>query len=158
MFYVVVLTLFPKASAFRVNVLNFAYEVFDTNTTITLSGEHEELNIIVNIATLEWVPDGYTLISFNDDGYRRYSYDYENEKEERISFHAISGSGNMSIDTEDADVVENIIVNGFEGLYVLKEGRQALIWGDTEQDLIYDLFADNISKDDFYKILDNIVW
>ena len=69
--------------------------------------------------------------------------------DEKISFRVehFGSNGSSSIDTENA-IVENIQVNGYDGLYVEKNNRLQVVWGDTDQGNLIGILATGIIKEE----------
>ena len=68
-------------------------------------------------------------------------------KKFRFGWNTLGSNGSSSIDTENA-IVENIQVNGYDGLYVEKNNRLQVVWGDTDQGNLIGILAIGISKEE----------
>lgn len=157
---IVFVTLFGCASAFRAKVLNFFYSNLGYATGISLNDE----NIQNSSGTassqspqLTWLPEGYILTNSanteNDGDY----FEYTNTGGNRIVFTCMKGSAvGFNVDTENADYVEETTVMGYSGIFFIKGTRQTVVWGDTENDYLYEIIADNISKDEMNNIISHI--
>ena len=67
------------------------------------------------------------------------------------------GHGTLNVDTEDADSVVNITVNGINGIQVLKDGRIHSVLSDLEHGLFIQLrTSSGISTEIHQRILENI--
>ena len=51
-----------------------------------------------------------------------------------------------NVDTENAQSVETIYINGYEGLLIEKDARVHIVWGDTEQGLFVELVCTGLEK------------
>ena len=75
-----------------------------------------------------WMPEGYTCTM----NYPNSLYGFENDSGDAFVIDRTNGTANMSIDTEDAESIENIVINGLETLRVTKQGCINTIMMDTE--------------------------
>ncbi|WP_295584079.1 DUF4367 domain-containing protein [uncultured Oscillibacter sp.] len=80
-----------------------------------------------------WIPSGYTL----EANYPNSLYGYTNPDGTYFIIDRSSGSGNMDIDTEDADQIDHLTINGMDTLRVFKKGIIHTVMMDTEHNLIY---------------------
>lgn len=149
-------TLFSTASAFRANVLNFVYNTYDVATSVTLNGNENDKTLNHKVHELPWIPEGYSLYSSEAMDSSDFVTEYRNSDNMRIRYKSITGNAITQYDTENADV-SNITVSGYEGLLIKKTTeigeKQTAVWGDTNNNQIYSIMADNIPSDDFQTIL-----
>ncbi len=153
----------------RVRTLNLIVEVSEIATNLTL-GDSSEINAPQNSLQSTGVqtgpgsalaedgtlggyqmpelPEEYRVTSSNVTSRGTY-ITYLNEMDEKISFRVehFGSNGSSSIDTENA-IVENIQVNGYDGLYVEKNNRLQVVWGDTDQGNLIGILATGISKEE----------
>jgi hypothetical protein len=104
------------------------------------------------------VPDGFTQI---DRGSSNHSYweCYADEYNRTITF-SVAGGVNLvqSIDTEDADVVENIEINGNKGLFVTKGDTIHIALGDEEHKIFVDIVGKGLTKEDMLNIANSLMY
>lgn len=155
-FNVLVVTLFSTASAFRANVLNFVYETFDIATSITMDGTAGERNTESSLSSLGWLPAGYELTNTTDWGTDGFISEYTNSEGLRIDFSCFPGNASTNVDTENAEIVEDVVINGNDGLYVKKGLSQSTVWGEESSNHMYILETDAVSESDFQTIIDNL--
>lgn len=155
-FNVLFVTLFSTASAFRANVLNFVYETFDYATAITINGTDSDKENTDRLSSLGWLPEGYELASMSDWGTDGFISEYTNADGLRIGFSCFADSTSMNVDTEDADIVMDVVINGCDGIYVKKGLSQCAVWGEESNNYIYFLDTDAVSESDFQTIIDNV--
>ena len=144
----------------RVRTLNLIIEMSEVatnltlgeNTTSFLPNDNSQITVLENGTLAGYqmpeVPEGYSITTERSTSIGAYII-YQNEKEEKISFRVerIGANGSNSVDTENA-VVENIQVNGYDGLLVEKNNTLHVVWGDTDHGNIIGIFATHISRDE----------
>ena len=110
-----------------------------------ISGSYSFENII-----LEYIPEGFEL-------------EKSSVREQNISLKFVRGqeyfnlnsrdiSNSFSIDTENASV-KQLLINGRDALYSIKENNKILVWHDDNMAYI---MTGNISETDMIKIAENI--
>ena len=147
-------TLVLSVDAIRYPVINFFLQNSDRYTAITMNEENAEVSeatesIHENIAHI--IPEGYELTreEITNLGYAYLRY--ANAAGDKISIDIGSNLGQVYVDTEDAKVTD-IDINGLAGLCVEKDGLR-VIWLDDTADILYDVYASNLSETDFWKIV-----
>ena len=65
-----------------------------------------------------------------------------------------AGPSGVSIDTEDAQHIENVTIHGYDGIYVEKNRSLHLVWGDTDQGYIINIMATGITRTDMFSYAD----
>lgn len=132
---------------FRIGVLNLMLTITDVSTGLTLipdSGETTNSNfdsVIYNYSVPQ-IPNEYEMDSISEvDIARFYSYKDTFGKLIQITFLNGSTGTNMNIDTEDAQTVVNIKVNGYEGICVEKNGTLQIAWVDTDRQVFMTFYA-----------------
>lgn len=103
---------------------------------------------------VEWIPEGYRYASGEYDDHAFFS----NEAGDWIIIHKLHGTASFYADTESAEVVENIEVNGRSGLCVVKDGKIHIAIADSEHDILIDiLVAKTVPRDVTERVAENIV-
>ena len=74
-----------------------------------------------------YTPEGFSLKSMMLDE-QANDLEYENDEGMFISFSGYTSDALSNIDTENADSLEIVDVNGRSGLLVMKEGVYTLAW------------------------------
>lgn len=112
--------------AFRINVFNFFYDVHDTFTEI--KGENNDsYSVSGPIYRPTYIPEGFSIAKEDELG-----ADYENADGKRISYLQLPAGGNLLVDSENAETVDSINVNGQEGILIIKKGLLTLTWQDKD--------------------------
>ena len=128
-------TAFAASPTFRANTLNLVMEVFEDSTEFRFSSSNsgsssfsEDFNVDV---TVNWVPEGYTLVDQTEDKFLNATC-YRSETGDELLINVFKGrNGTLSIDTEDAQV-EHLTIQGRDSLLALKEGVAQLVWGNED--------------------------
>lgn len=138
-----------SVDAWRVKFLNFVHEANQPNTDYSFKDNGSITHSNYEVA-LEYVPMGFEMIQ-SDSSKHHVTLAFENENQ---YFHFYMGdiNANSSIDTENG-TVEDIIINGYEGIYTSNSNINAIIWHDSEYE--FSLIG-NIPKDELIKIAENI--
>lgn len=142
-----------SVEAFRIPVLNFFMDISKNYSTISFDDEdtstliHEE--IIEKISGAP-IPKGYQIVAQNiyEDGTIFYSY--QDSHSQILTLEVRPVLGKLYYDTEDADQT-NLKVGKHEAIFIEKNGYR-IIWIDEELQLTYDLFADGLDLNDFWKL------
>ena len=136
-------TAFLSVEAFRVKVLNMMLEYQETHTAVQFqpsvgTGQTYTIDDIQHV-----VPNGYV---FDPDQYEQYR-DGEraffcNPDGLIIEWSSLPIATGLSLDTENADIVEEIKVGEYDGLLVEKNGCSQITWGDYNAERVYYCNAD----------------
>lgn len=102
-----------------------------------------------------WLPEGFYYVT----GEFGIMADFENEDGLWIAIDCYPGDSNLQLDTEDADEVEYIEINGVRGIQVLKEGRINILLMNEQKNLFVNIFtAQGIASEITWKIAENILF
>ena len=126
---------FTKVSAFRDVTLSFIEKAFDRGTAITGS----DLGIINNISTKvpRWLPEGRWELEFFSNNANASIAKYTRSDGSFINIDAVNSSSIYSIDTEDADIRHDIMIEGYPALLSIKDDRIILTWTNEDESTIY---------------------
>lgn len=142
-----------SVEAFRIPVINFFLRLENRYTSLSFSDPivdaeslADELKQVSGVA----IPSGYKL--FKQDVYEsgRIFLFYLNENNENISILVNPADGSFNYDTENATQTEMELC-GHEAFFVEKEGFR-VIWLNAEENVIYELFADGLDINSFWKL------
>ena len=147
---------------FRVGVLNLVLTITDEYTGLGFQVEDPNPSVTENSISesdilyqysLPIIPDGYEPILCVEDD-RSRAYFYENTEEEMIVIHIMLGTTGTiySVDTENAQVVEDISINGYDGIYVEKDGTRHVVWADTDRSVFLDVLVENAEEIDIMEL------
>ena len=103
---------------------------------------------------IRWLPKGFT---FQEGRYNWY-VKFNNPAGEQIWIYMYTGSGSVNIDTEGAERVEDVTINGNEGLCVFQDGSIHIVTADLAHHLYIDVIAsDTLSVATVNKVVENII-
>ena len=145
-------TVVMSVDAFRIPVLNFFVEYFDTFASISTEDHPEAINTDPLIALEGLIPMDYiqTLHSVNTNFVCTM---YENADGEKISLDIFSSGASMNIDTENAEYTE-IFLGDYKALLIEKYGYQ-IVWTD-DVGITYVFYASNLSKKEVIEICSSL--
>ena len=159
---VICMVLFTAAFAaspdLRVKTLNLLIEISDVKTVLSTNDGNGSLPGYDTSAAAQAVYDqfGYRIPEmpegFAPNGHLISSstatLNYEDSYGASIKFIiAKTTGGKYTADTETAERVESITVNGFDGLLVAKDNWIRIVWSDSERDIFISITGTAISKD-----------
>lgn len=103
---------------------------------------------------LEWLPEGYQYVSGEYD----YGALFYNAAGEWIVIERFNGTATLNIDTENAEVVQTIEMNGNSGLCVVKNGQTHIVLYNAARNIFLDILAaKTVPRDAVEKFAQNIV-
>ena len=147
-------------TAIRKRQHHFIINKYDKYSDVIVATEkpqgttHKQEIYLEYIMLPTYIPEGYKLYSADEDALMGYFIEYRAGKYESVHLEqSIVGAGNPLIDTEDA-YVEDITVNGFEGIYVDKcyAGKyynKTIVWSDGQHQYI---LSGSITRDQIFKM------
>lgn len=94
------------------------------------------------------VPDGFSLVEAREgekDIWRMYQDNHGGYI--RVELIAASPALSRSVDTEDADLLETVRINEFEGLLVEKDNIHALHLADVRRGVFLSIIGENVDSD-----------
>ena len=104
-------------------------------------------------AEIGWIPDGFECTESIPDN----RVTFENDEGEYFFIHIIPGSANVNVDTENPESLEQITINGNEGLCMVKYGEVEIFLADLENNLFIEVgTSSGLSVETAKKIAENI--
>jgi len=143
---------FSTVSAFRTQVLNMLL-TFDEKYTSVKVDENSSVPLH-NIYAPSYIPDGYRLNDFSTSK-DLTTMEYINNNEKTINFIMFNSSGDSNIDTENADSVKSIKINGTDGMIVEKKGIITVSWANENKAFIV---SAQLGESEIVKIAENIIF
>lgn len=124
-----------SVEAFRIKFLNLVTDITQKYTSIQIEEiKNQEEDFIPiswsNYYLPEYIADGYSLNRVEAFGENKIVF-YQNSKGVEIQFSQSPNHNNYQVDTENAETTE-IIINGFNGILVSKNGNRTLFWHNAE--------------------------
>lgn len=141
-----------SVDALRVPVLNYILQHTNRYTSISINEQSNTINDeLENIKeSLSYcIPEQYGLVT-EDSNESFLQLLYQDGENNTISLLVSLDMGRGFIDTEEAET-ESVSLNGEEAILVHKDGLQ-LIWTSSRNGLSYDLYADALDQEVFWKI------
>ena len=158
-FAIVFVILYTSVSAFRAQVLNFLVNSTDKYTTIRLSGSTHKTEIDVtdmlhNIYAPTYIPDGYWIHGFSNQQDIK-TIEYINDEEKTICFSENTFPFSGNIDTENAELVKSVLINGIKGIFSFKNEISVISWENDGR--VFMIYA-QLSEEEIVKIAENVVF
>ena len=154
-------TAFAVSERVRIATLNLMITVHERYTSLSI--QNTEVNTVMGTLgpesyfknlRVEWLPEGYEYSSGEYD----YQAVFANSAGEWLIIDRYDGTAQVSIDTESAEVIESININGSSGVCVVKNGQTHIALANTEKNIYITLFATKkMPRDVVEKVARNIV-
>ena len=149
--------LFTTVDAFRVQVLNFLLTFESEYTSVRLGENENDENIIAgfkNTYLPTYIPEGYRIYDKGNGG--SFSLiNYINNEDEYIRFYVFTFGMEGNIDSENAEIIKTIKINGTEGIYILKNGKITISWSNEERLFIISAI---LSEKEIIKIAESVIY
>jgi hypothetical protein len=149
--------MFTTVEAFRVRVLNFILTFEKEYTTVRLGENGNSNNMTAgfsNIYVPTYIPDGYWIDKITNATNFKI-IEYINGEEKYIKFNVFNSSITGWIDTENAETIKSIKINGLNGLFVLKSEFSTVSWSNDE--LVFTVIAE-LTEEEIMKIAESVVF
>ncbi len=160
-------TAFAVSEEFRVATLNLMLTITEEYTQFSINASEgtggikksasntDEKSEYFQNAEIGWIPEGFVC---SENIYNTYVR-FENDLGEFFYVAIQSGEGGvLRVDTENPDSIENISINGNEGLCIVKNGEIGVITADLENCLYIEVGASlALTVDTAKKISENIL-
>ena len=163
---IVFATLFSSVSAFRETVYRLISSNEFLNTDTNLREAENQINsleiaggdeIVVPVGTYlpSWIPEGYSLKSYNSKPGEVCAV-FGNNQNNLILYFEYENDQMLGIDTENVDIVENIMVRNFNGILLTKETVVSVTWADTERNILCRIKSSAVDKESILKIAESV--
>ncbi len=152
--------------AVRIKVLNFFINVQQEYTEIGLKEKSEEENLkeedMKNVPS-NWkntyapldIPAGYSINnSVNEDNFK--TIEYANGRNEMIIYQQFDEEVISNIDTEKADSIKEITVQGHKGLLINKDGKRTITWSNDTKAFLIITKTCNLQDEDMIKMAESV--
>jgi len=154
--------------AVRIKVLNFFVNVQQQYTEIRIkekSGEPslEEKDIVSKNVPSNWkndyaplnIPAGYFINnSVNGDNFK--TIEYANGRNEIIIYQQFDEQVISNIDTENADSINEITVQGHKGLLINKDGERTITWSNDVKVFLIMAENGNLQEEDMIRMAESV--
>jgi len=144
---------FATVPSFRVQILNFLLTFDKDYTAIKLGEDGGNTNAgFRNTYAPTYIPEGFWIKEISNMGESKI-ITYINDEGEYIDFWDLDLSMTANIDTENADIIKSIAINGEDGIFVLKKEGISISWSNNEKIFIITAY---ISEDEIIKIAESV--
>ena len=141
-----------SVKAWRMPVLRFVLETFDRYSTVGMEGDGPQDNITLEEILerlAESISKDYKLAYKSvQDG--NYQVMYFGKQGQKISLIVTTNQHETFFDTENVGG-NPMWINGYEAIVVEKNGC-SIMWLDDEQGLLYNLYTNNLNKEELLDI------
>lgn len=145
-----------SVEALRVNFTKFLLTFTPTYTELILQPDGTNTDdselLLSGLYEPKYVPDGFEVKSLAFNSVQSDIF-YENNKEQYMHFFVYTVYSKTHIDTENADKIETIKINGGDGLLVVEGETVTLTWQGKN---CYFLLITNISESETVKIAESV--
>lgn len=125
-------------------VFNFVISVCDEYATIRNQGEQK-------LYETDYLPSGYEFSDRSENGSIHIT-SYINAEGDKLTFWQHDSSASIQLDTEDAELVEQIKLSNMDAVLVEKDGLCKLIWGSNPQFML----SGSLDREEIIKIAEKI--
>ena len=148
--------------AIRIKALNLLISMEDRYTAIRLgdrgNGVEDNMHIDWHNAYMPTnIPEGYIISNLTNNKNLK-SIEYTSKNGGIILFQQINENGSKNVDTENAEKIENVTVQGKEGLLVIKDGLITVIWNNDLYVFLLSARTEELRNDDVLKIAESVIW
>ena len=148
-------TVVMSVDALRIPVFNYLLEHFDASSKITFTDQSSDANhdlVDDYLATL--LPEKYNHLAYDNTDGLVYSV-YKDDTGHVVMLDMEATSGEYYFDTEDAECRE-IILEGFDAYFIIKDSRLQMIWIDPELHIMYHLTATEFTEEEFFELCSSL--
>ena len=143
---------FATSPTFRTNTMNFVMEMFDDHAEFRFEEEPSQLPSI----TVNWIPDGYTLLErYCDDVFETIIY--TNDTNGRFDITSYGAEIEVALDTESATctviTIDSTIAQLFENT---DTHTSQIIWQTDSKNSFIKVSGENIDVSDLINIANNL--
>ena len=145
---------FAFSDSFRSAALNLFIEYFGDR--IDFNFRHSEgTGMQIQVG---WVPEGFELTEKTEDSTQIFCI-YTGGAGQRLMLvcYQIKGSS-FSFDSEDADEVTDISINGREALLIVKGNKIQIIQVGPDKSILIQVVAENVGKSDVIKFAESVTY
>lgn len=147
---------YASSESVRVNTRNFLIEVMEDNTELRFPGEWEYEDR-APVLCVGWIPERYTLTQKYLDPLG-VCFDYQDADGNLLAVSCDSTDHLViGLDTEDA-TVEDVTVQGNEGMLIQKNGEYHLVWPAKNNTRLLSITAYSLSREEIFTLAEALVY
>lgn len=157
-------TAYAAVPEIRASTLNLLIKVSDVSTLLTMTSQNDEYTACNSHDggtlfgyNLPKIPDGYKLVyteSPNSISGRRFFID---QNDNYICISVTKGiETSLNVDTEDANSIQEISINGLDGLLVEKNAETYAVLADVDNGFYISICSSSLDNSDLLSMLKEI--
>lgn len=136
--------------------LDAAYKIVENIVILDTPASGGSGQYIQNVE-LGWIPEGFAYVESKSQYYRKAVFEDGQGNYFCVRVIPWAGTG-FALNTENADSVQELTINGMEGFCVVKNGEFEIMLADLENRLLCEVGGTmGVTLDTAYKIIENIV-
>ena len=135
---------FAVSSGFREKVSGFVTAAFDREAPAPEPVSDEPMDTVSNSVPL-WMPEGEWDLTYFVDDPSIVFHKYSRSDGSFITINAYRLPYTLSVDTENAEIRHDYLVNGNASIMSIKEEHIVLAWVDDELDVLFEVSASGAS-------------
>lgn len=145
--------LYTNVDAFRDKMRQLVMEYTDgwLQFSTVENGESEQVEDLAGLYVPDFIPEGYQMASVHR-GARQYHLEYENKAGNFIRFSCYDDRSTLGIDSKNADIIEDVEIDGNTGLLVDKNNRIEIVWHNKNIGNFYTIYGDKLDRDEAIKM------
>ena len=132
----------------RASLIELLIGINNAGQSATVNTNNGEYFDLTDIDCQRYIPEGYKVSSVS-----RYEdikqIEYRNEQQRMLIFSQQKGKSLGTIDTENLDEWEKVVIGTYYGYYTRKEGNGTLLWSDEKN--LYTIAGEQMSKIELLK-------
>lgn len=137
------------SGAHKLNLFSFMAQ---SREEYTKYSSHDESHTFL----LKYIPSGYSEATYDTEGgATQIIYTNDNDANQYFLFVICKSPHEIAVDTENADYIEAITINGNSGEISLKDGLTSIVWSEKDSGTIF-LLQSTLSENESLKIAENI--
>lgn len=140
-----------SVDAIRLRFLEWLFNIHESHSSLDISNYN---NAYSNMVHADYLPDGYELINYNNDG-DLIEVCYNNNIT-NVNIRVYLNDCTFNADNENTSLSEEVYINGNKGQYQKKELTSTLLWYDNKNSYWISTNDSGISKDEIIKIAQSI--
>lgn len=152
----------------RVATLNLLIEISDVKTTLIIGNNNEPkpgydtseaAQVVYNRFgyRIPQMPEGFVLSENAINSLSAVLW-YDSSEQASICFEfAKTSGGQYNVDTENAQRIEPVSINGFDGLLIEKDGRLRIVWADNSCNTFISIMGINTNEAALWKIIEAMI-
>ena len=137
------------SGAYKLNLFSFWTQTQEEYTEYASRDENHAF-------LLQYVPEGYSEATYNTEGgATQIIYTNSQDANQYFLFIICKSPHEIAVDTENADYIRALTINGNSGEISLKDGLTSIVWAEKNSGTIF-LLQSTLSENESIKIAENL--